>query len=152
MTTGASLGIRTTLAEICTGNRSSARSCRCPRLCCLQLFSPRLFSALTQFFQIFPEYQSNEFYATGEVRFCHFSFFLACSFLHLNINTPTPAVLRGEVRSCHFLLHPQKQPHCQGEDQPRRNGHRWRTLWSRNGLFMTWFNWIQPPRFYLERW
>lgn len=32
-------------------------------------------SALIQFFQIFPEYQSNEFYATGEVWFFGFFFF-----------------------------------------------------------------------------
>lgn len=41
-------------------------------------------SALTQFFQIFPEYQSNEFYATGEV--CYTVFFL--NFLFSNFINP----------------------------------------------------------------
>lgn len=50
--------------------------------------------------------------------------------------TPS-AVLCREVRSSYFLLHPQKQPHCQSEDQPRWNGDWWRTLWSRNGLNVT---------------
>lgn len=65
---------------------------------CWQLLSPLLFSALTQFFQIFPEYQSNEFYATGEVRFCHFRFSLTCLFVHVNINNPaTCSLTRGST-------------------------------------------------------
>lgn len=98
MTTGASLAIRTTSAEICTGKLSSARSSWGPQLWCLQLFSPLLFSALTQFFQIFPEYQSNEFYATGEVRLCHFRFSFTCLFVPVNINNPsTCSLTRGST-------------------------------------------------------
>lgn len=93
MTTEVSLKIRMTLAEICTGKMSCARSCCCccPQRWCLEQFSSLLFSALTQFFQIFPEYQSNEFYATGEVRFRRFRFHL--SYLFLNIINPSACSL-----------------------------------------------------------
>lgn len=82
---------------------SIARSCCC---CCpqrrrLDQFSPLLFSALTQFFQIFPEYQSNEFYATGEVRFHQLSFHLPCLFLSI-INPLTCSPTQAST----FLLFP----------------------------------------------
>lgn len=73
-------------------------------------------SALTQFFQIFPEYQSNEFYATGEVCFTIFYFlfsnfinpFWSCFFkiCHIHVYLCSNVVVRWQVCSCHILLHP----------------------------------------------
>lgn len=75
MMTEALLRTKMMLAEICTGLLScSATDSHFFEVFVLYLHLtyPFLFlfkSALTQFFQLFPEYQSNEFYATGEVSF-----------------------------------------------------------------------------------
>lgn len=74
MMTEVSLRTRMTLAGICTGKIHRLVHVKAhmnavvlsPGVC--DSFLLFFFSALTQFFQIFPEYQSNEFYATGEVR------------------------------------------------------------------------------------
>lgn len=72
--TEALLRTRMTLAETCTGETLTPSVCRVTQntcfnrflsVCVASFFSK---SALTQFFQIFPEYQANDFYATGEVR------------------------------------------------------------------------------------
>lgn len=76
------LRTRMMLAEICTGKTLPSSSNNSilvtwvfnSAVCYCSINRISFFkSALTQFFQIFPEYQSNEFYATGEV--CFFFFF-----------------------------------------------------------------------------
>lgn len=75
MMTKVLLRTRMMLAEICTGkmllsNSNVIESHKCVLYTNSFIISIFLLSALTQFFQIFPEYQSNEFYATGEASFC----------------------------------------------------------------------------------
>lgn len=92
--------------------------CRAKRLfftclLCLRRFSLFFQSALTQFFQIFPEYQANDFYATGEVRSQSPLLLLLLLLLRdvltsvgLSHRLSSHAVVRWKVRSSYFLLHP----------------------------------------------
>lgn len=110
-----------------------------------------LLSALTQFFQIFSEFQSNPFYATGEVRkgtsfwldtiriLLSYTVKTVCC-LHYNyIQNFKPVVICRKVCSSDWLLHPQEQSFRQSEDQLQRSGHwRW-SLWPWAGEWKWYF-------------